>query len=40
MRIKDHFPFAILHFSFGIAGEAQFQQWKMKNVIWQMENDP
>jgi hypothetical protein len=40
MRIKDHVPFAILHFSFGIAVEAQFQQWKMKNVIWQMENDP
>jgi hypothetical protein len=37
--IAFHFPFAILHPSFVIAGFAQFRQWQMENVIWQMENE-
>jgi hypothetical protein len=37
--INSHFPFARLHFSFAILAGSQTQEWQMKNVIWQMEND-
>src|SRR5262245_34062955 len=35
----NHFPFAILHFSFVIAGIAVPLRRQMKNVVWRMANE-
>jgi hypothetical protein len=32
------FPLFMVHFSSGIAGESQFLQCQMANVIWAIEN--